>query len=217
MAFPTVIDTTNTPNLGAVAATENINLSGSIVAGRLLLVFLYSSKAFTTTAGWTVLGSFVQATVTSTVAALAKTAAGSDALTLTFVGGNGNANAISTQVDNWSGSISDVKWVGTDATADPPSLTMGGNVDNLWLPFVTSASGLPTGAPTNYTGFVSNSVGVVSAQRSLTALTEDPGAFSGGSTFFPSAHTVGVAPAAAGVAPYRHIVTQAAIQRASTW
>lgn len=222
MAFPNVIDAVGS-GLGSTAATFSPTLSGSIVAGRLLVVNVVAGKPMTPSAGWGGLGSFVQATAASTVASYAAVAVGGggDSLTLTFVGGNATAVAVAYQVDNWSGALLDIGWSGVDATLDAPSLTMLTGGDNLWLPGACNFSAAITGAPANYTDLIVQTGGAFrmgTARRALTATSEDPGAFTTASAFFPCAWTIGVAPAAAQSPPRPpYVVNQAAIQRTANW
>jgi hypothetical protein len=102
-------------------------------------------------------------------------------------------------ITNWDGDIANLgiglTAIGSSAgVPDPPVCTPpGGAKDYLWIACGVELNGsnVPTGAPTNYSNFLSritstgtNTVGIGSAERSLNASSENPGTvpISGGGT-----------------------------------
>ena len=84
---------------------------------------------------------------------------------------------------------------------NPASLTpSGGSANYLWLAVFHAGSNQPaTGYPTNYTngqtiGIASSGSATASAQRALTASSEDPGAFTIASSAAWAAYTVAIKP-----------------------
>jgi len=152
--------------------------------------------------GWTQIGTAVG--TSPIVYAFGKIAAGSDTGTVSLAS-SGTFAAVTYQIDAWSGAISDVGFAGANQASgagNPPNLIMASSDDFLWFAVVSTTSALPTGAPTNYTALTNagSAIFVATARRNLTAGSEDPGAFTGGSFFnnFGVA-TVAVAPVATGI------------------
>lgn len=221
MAFPTVVNTANTALVNTAA--NPVTMPASIVAGRLLLAQCAAASFFvpTPSAGWTTLVLNTQGSGRRQ-AAYAKIAAGGDSLTVTYSGAD-FLSAITYQIDNWSGSISDLVSASALSTMDPPSVTMGANADNLWIAACYNNASI-SAAPTNYSSFITQSYGggmVATAVRTLTAATEDPGVFGGTSTD-PSVWTIGVAPASGGggsttVPPQPVVMPSMAAHQAASW
>ena len=91
---------------------------------------------------------------------------------------------------------------GTSTTPNSDSLTpTGGSKDYLWLAIVGSEGQSASAAPTNYTDLLTVDVtncAAHSAERALTAASEDPGTFTIGASVGWVAATIAIHPAAAG-------------------
>lgn len=222
MPFPVLINTatTATTSGGALASTP-LNMPASIVAGRLLVTYAYTVNGVSSMTGWTQI--FV---VTSTVsfAGFAKVAAGGDTGTVTTAGAAA-MGAVVGQYDWWSGTISDIVCA-TFVGADPPNDNPGASKDWLWvaaLGAALSGSGTITAAPASYGDFVVAAAGTTTvvttgtADRALTASSENPGAFTnGGSPAAPLlSATVAIAPWPLGPAPL--VMPSQAAMQASIW
>lgn len=143
-------------------------------------------------------------TVTSTIilTGFAKIAAGSDTGTLTTVASVGSV-VVTEQCDGWSGTLADIV-VTTAASADPPSDNPGVSKDWLWvaaLGVFLTGTGTITAAPSGYGDFVTagsggtSSLNVATADRALTATSENPGTFTtAGTQNFPISATLAIAP-----------------------
>lgn len=227
MAFPSIINSANS-NTTASSASLVLTMPASIVSGRLLLAFAAATKT-TTMTGWTSIGATTPGGLSATMSVFGKIAAGSDTGTVT-PSTNSNIAATVYQIDSWSGTIADIGYAGTSSASgsyDPPNLTMLSSSDFLWFstgayPGATAASA----APTNYTSLVTSNatssgstvLTLGSANRQLTATSENPGTFTGAATNWVAA-TVAVAPVAAVASLPRPVMVpfRAAVQRSVTF
>jgi hypothetical protein len=196
-SFPVVVNsaTTNSNSLSSQALT----MPASIVAGNLLLAHAFNNPGGTPSiSGWTQVGTF-QAGSSLNYTVFAKTAVGGDTATITY-GANAGGGTIVYQISNWSGSIADVAsaFSSNAAPGNPPSLDMGSSRDHLWFAGTAGSLVAPTAAPANYTDLSTGGASTLfgTAYRSLTAASEDPGAFTGGAGTVITG-TTAVPPAAA--------------------
>lgn len=217
MAFPTVVDSANT-NVSSGATA--ISMPASIVAGNLLLMFAginIASGSPTISSGWTAVGNTSNGPNLS-LHVWAKVAAGGDTATIT-VPSSSPGGVTTYQISGWDGVIADIGYAGAAVSApvNPPALTMASTKDFLWFAAATQGGfSAPSAAPTNYTNLVNagTSAGFLgTARRNLTASSDDPGAFSGGSGTAVGA-TVAVTPTAAGVS-VRPVIVRQAVMRAA--
>lgn len=196
MAFPTVV---NSATSSATTDPISVTMPASLVAGRLLLLFIGSNQgeAGNTLSGWTNLGNVASSPTGTTIYAFAKVATGSDTASYSG-GGTPSRCAIVYQIDNWWGDLTKVTGAVSAnnlATLDPPNLAVPSADDYLWVTAAVSL-GSVTGAPTNYSNFLSkvqSPTTLGSAQRTLNASSENPGVFAGTATS-PEAVTVAVGP-----------------------
>jgi hypothetical protein len=200
VTFPNVVNSATTNTTGG---STTVTMPASIVPGNLLLLVLgdnIASGSPSISSGWTSVGSTNVSTFLF-VNVWAKVAAGGDTATITLPASS-PGGVIVYQISGWSGTIADIGYAGASggSPVNPPALTMtAGSQDYLWFA-VAMAGGVasqPTGAPANYTNlttFGSASGYVATAQRDLTASSEDPGAFTGGSGSATIGATIAVAP-----------------------
>lgn len=195
MAFPQVI---NSATSGATATSLNVTMPASLVAGRLLLMFSsYSIGANPSPSGWTQLFSLSRSDGSVSIGAHVKIATGSDTATIS-IGVSTNIAAIVYQIDDWSGSLSEVLAAvsaNNITTVDPPNLAVPLADDYLWFAVAHSIGNLTAG-PTNYTDYLERVQGtsqLATARRALNASAENPGLFVGTATN-PLAGTVAVPP-----------------------
>jgi hypothetical protein len=201
VAFPLVA--ARSTGEGDMPAT--LTLPTGIAAGHLL-VTVVSADGVTTmsdsTGKWTKLAQATQSTTTPTSAVFYRTATGTDdSLVVT-----GTVIEPTTYVI-WritgGGSVSGSSATGTTANANPPSHTPpGGSADYLWIAAMSTDNvTIATAAPTNYSPLTTEQHSFGSgastsvAERSLTASTEDPGAFTSVAEEWV-AWTLAIAPAA---------------------
>jgi hypothetical protein len=205
----------------------SLNMPSSIVAGNLLVAYAFDTNAGPPAmSGWTTI---ISINSSEFLYGFAKIAAGGDTGTLTS--GSAAAGAVVVaQYSGWSGSISDIVVATNSSNSDPPLNNPAISEDWLWVAvggaFITS-TGAFTGAPTSYGDFVTASTGggfataVATADRALTASSENPGTFtSTGTLNFALSATVAIASVAAPVVafpPQPWVVNQAAINRASLY
>jgi hypothetical protein len=194
-----------------------------ITAANLLVAYVYGEQS-PSISGWTTIFSV---NPSEFLFGFAKIAAGGDTATLTQTSGAGAV--VIGQYSGWSGSISDIV-TATNTNADPPLDNPALSQDWLWVAvagaFITS-TGAFTGAPTSYGDFITASTGggfataVATADRALTASSEDPGTFTNTGTLnHDMSATIAIAPAVAAAAalpPQPWVVNQSAINRASLY
>jgi hypothetical protein len=233
MASPSVVNTSVFGD-SAASTTHAVTLPASIVAGNLLMLSLVidaTGNSITTPAGWTTLVTQNSSGVTSSI--IYKTATGSEGATVTVTSTSAKMAAIGYQISGWQGTPEN-STVATGGTANPNSGSLTpswGSADDLFLS-VALIHGLVTTSvyPTNYTNGLTqgttstNAATVASAQRQLTAASDDPSAFtiSAGNSwvaytvaiqgavaalnFFPVVSTGVNAPASTGVRATRGMV-----------
>jgi hypothetical protein len=198
MAFPTVVNSASTSSTASGTTSLSLSIPSSIVSGNLLLAVCAAlHNTSLSMSGWTQVGTLVGS---NALAVFAKTAAGGDTGTLTTSGSAETFGVTVFQVSGWSGSISDVGFAGgvqSSGAPNPPSLTMPVSADYLWFA-CGSAGSACTAAPANYTNRINSPTAsgciMNTAQRQLTATTEDPGAFTGGFTASSGVATLAIAP-----------------------
>ncbi len=184
-----VIESTALTEPTTALTDHPITMPAGIAVGDLILVVFavdtdptVSIDTGVSGSNWTIEGSLATSNkVTGTV--VWKIAEGSDALELDTSGSEHGA-AVAYRI---SGADEvDVTSVtgGSDSSPNPPSHTpVGGSQDYLWIAgAMSSRSSTITVAPTNYsnflaTGLVTGSPGLGTAERALTASSEDPGVF----------------------------------------
>lgn len=169
-----------------------------------LMITIYKSSAPNVPSGWTSVGSYTTTGTTIVYARVATTTNHS------FAFNNSTSSRYIAQtycIYDWNGSIAnDVKiaWASGD---DPPSLNPGWGTDEiLWLAGVSGrrSNWTVTGYPTNFTNGINNRntsntnvsrFGLGTARRTHTTSTQDPGAFTVGSTINnPHAFTIAIRP-----------------------
>lgn len=207
MAFPAVQSRTGT-SFSSSSTTHNVAMPATVNTGDVLLLLFFArfGGTFTNPSGW---GSPIFDTLNNgssrRMAAWVKTANGSEGGTTVNVATSANARAEST-VWRFTGA-SGVIDTGTPftpagaASPNPPNCnSSAGTQDILWLVMLGMNSLTTNSAPANYGDFQryngSGSLGCVleTAERSLNASSEDPGAFSGGNEADPIVNTLGVQP-----------------------
>lgn len=204
LAFPSVNGTRTTGQTSS-GTTHNISLPSGIIAGELLVVFLRSiNDDLGGASGWTKFLNDVNGGGTGVrLTGYWKIAAGSDPLTVT-TSSNRVMHTIAFRISGHHPTFP--VYQATDKTeslvgnADPPNLDPGvGALDFLWIALsaVGASSGTPA-APTNYSNLtiVTPSSFFYSAERTLNAASENPGAFTGGTQSWVSG-TVAIRPAPA--------------------
>lgn len=174
--------------------THNVTMPATINDGDLLFLPIVNDggATITTPTGWTQHGT-VDASGQGRMTIFARVATGALAgTTVNFVTSATEQMACTVyRISNWYGTlaglaISSMSLIGTP---DPPSLTSGfGAVPTLWIAMIATSSSYtltPATAPTNYTN-IQQAISTVStaggqmwtAERELTAASENPGAFS---------------------------------------
>lgn len=228
MASPTVA-ATNTSATTSAGTAHTVNLPASIAAGNLLLVFFAyhapdGAETISAT-GWTNISGFVTRQGAQSLHALYRQADGGEGATVTVT------SSISTKAAHTSYRITGHEdpatqapeaGTGTSGTgaanaADPPSVTVtGGSKDILAIASMALQTETYTGqaAPTNYTNLLTTNSGtagtvptngmIQTAERQLTASSEDPGVFGHTDATPWCAQTIIIHPAAAGGA-FEHL------------
>lgn len=188
MSFPTVA-ATNTTNNAVNNPTKAINLPASISSGDLLIIVLAAyatagAVSITTPSGWSVLFSVVGSGNLRRVAGFYKVASGSEGATVSITfSRNVSCAANSYRITGYTGTPeAGTATTGSSTAPNPPSLSPSwGSGDILWLAVFGNVSpGGTITSPTNYSSGFSVDEGkilIASAQRNLTASSEDPGAF----------------------------------------
>ena len=174
--------------------THNVLMPETINSGDLLFVPFGNDggATVTTPSGWSLRGT-VDASGQGRMTVFARVATGDLAgTTVNFVtSASEEGAAIVYRISNWGGTLSDlaISSMALQSSPDPPSLTSGfGVYPTLWIAMVATSSPYtltPTGPPTNYTNIqqaISNqttaAIQMWTAERELTASSENPGAFS---------------------------------------
>lgn len=239
MTAPAVAATNNS-SVNTDATSHTVSMPASIVAGDLLIVtFGWTSnlpQTISWPAGYTpITGAKVEQSTVVGVDVAYRWADGTEGATIS-VGTSGLTKSCSVAY-RITGAVNPATQApeaaatsNTSASAaNPPNLApTGGSKDYLWL-VVASNDGETalTTAPTNYTNFIAENTGVTgatsvncvmgTAERALTASSEDPGAFNSTSTAW-SAVTIAIHPAGAAVTvPPRPTVVNFAAIRAATY
>ncbi len=220
MTSPTVAATTTTADSAAVS-NHTVNLPSGIVSGNLLVIIFGSDgdRDIGWPAGYTEFfenreSSFV------TLAGAYRQADGGEGATIT-VTTSADEKAVSfayritghedpsTQAPEASTGVN-----GSSVNPDSDSITpTGGSKDYLFLtPHVHDATATNDTTPTSYTNKIEAEtssgglVGGACAERQLTASSEDPGAWTIGTSRAWAASTIAVHPAAAGAVPVINLV-----------
>ena len=221
MAFPTVAGRASSTE-GLNVDSHDVSLPGSISAGDLLLVFFVcdGTSEDPSATGWTRFKLFTSAdegiSDTFSLAAFWREADGTEGATATFTTSSNERSSHTayriTGAEDPDTQAPEVSAGASNSTgdADPDSLTpTGGAADFLWL--AVGGNGFEgnayTGAPTNYSnlqaedsgtaGAGSSHANIGTAERTLNASSEDPGAFASGNTDW-LAFTVAVHPTSGG-------------------
>ena len=209
--FPTV-ETTATYDDGEDSYdTRNVTLPSGIASGDLLVMFCNTVSAWSggisVPSGWTALYTSVFSGESGDkVRCFYKTATGSEGSTVAVATPDWTRmSAVTFRISGWdSGEAPEAGTpaVNSGSTApNPPSLTPSwGSDKTLWLAVSHSSAGSSVSYPTNYSGGVTAYSGVDNAYhartavavRELEATSEDPGAFTLGSSATWVANTVAV-------------------------
>lgn len=192
-------------------ANHTVNLPAGINAGDLLMVFFIVDDVEDCTfpGDWTRIKNFTHATNTITIAVAYKEASGSEGASITVGTTNEQSVSVSYRITGWDSAIApeiSTGAEGTNTSPNPDSLTpAGGSKEYLWVAVcaIDSIYGV-TAYPTNYTdtewhpssGGESGGVSMAICNRELTAVSEDPGAFTISADQW-LANTIAVAPLAA--------------------
>ncbi len=187
---PAIVSTTGYAN--DVSGASWTMLSGvTVAAGELLLAFVDSSSfgvALTTaSAGWSKYGEASPPGDASVrLAVFSKIATGTSETLVISNWSSGRPQGILVRIANATNFSGTLAGGTTDTQPNPPSHNAGASRSHIWLAvgaagLTTPSSGFTT-APSGYSGLVSvaaNSSGIIlaAANKTLTAQTEDPGAF----------------------------------------
>lgn len=205
MTMPTVEATATFEN-STQATSHDVTLPSTIEAGNLLVMIArLNTGTVGAPPGWSVLGDdgLLGATSTGSQAVFTKIATGSEGATANVsASGAAGCVAITYEISGWS----DVVALVADATEDPPNLAPWfGAQDTLWIANMASLrtnDWSVSAAPTNYSNLLeaanpsvsASSVGMVSAERTLNAASENPGTFTiSGTLDSEDALTIGIA------------------------
>jgi hypothetical protein len=195
-----------TPTESALNGSTNVLMPATIVAGDLLVAIVVrddpNSTAFSTPAGWTLLGSSAGSSPTPGVGVWYKTADGTeDGTNVSFGANTGAAHVYRILAANWSGvpTISTVA-TGSGTTADPTSVTApAGRFLAIAIAGVDQDSTVPTAAPSGYSGFTSHISGAGALGASIgtaylidSGASENPNAFTNGSNAW-AAYVIAIA------------------------
>lgn len=198
MASPTVAATNTSTGTGT---NHTVNLPANISSGNLLtVIFGYAIEGNTISwpADWTPIpnGAVEQAAGSSScIASAYKQADGSEGASITVTSSLSTRSAhssyrITGHINPSTQAPEAANAIGTNGQSDPPNKAVTGGSKDILVIAAGSNSGLTeiTGAPANYTnllnpfvdtGSAGSSTNLGTAQRQLTASSEDPGAFSG--------------------------------------
>ena len=201
------------------STTHNVSMPATVNAGDLLIcIFSHGGNVTDTTpTGWSggagITGWSLEQGTTIRGSVFVKSAAGTEGgTTVNFVTSGtavGAAQVYRIPSGSWYGSLSNVTeavavasaGAAATTTPDPPALTpTWGSDDNLWLAVSTgNVATSVTTYPTNYSSGVittnASATDVASAQRGLTAASENPGTFTMGQSAINVNFTIAVRPA----------------------
>lgn len=155
-------------------------MPSGIQAGDLLLLFAdHKSQSTFTASGWTVL--FFVGNTLNGVECWWKKAVGSDTLTVTITVNNTNSNYNCYRITGAADPDTQAPEAATSSSSNPPNLSpTGGSKEYLWVTALGSSNGGNGSPPTNYGNELSSrggGLGMESARRTLTAASENPGAW----------------------------------------
>lgn len=199
--FPEVRSTAAGSGGSTSATSHNAGLPSSYNSGDLLILIMAAqinaSGAWNTPSGWTSFLTGFNGNSQGHVRAVYKTASGSEGSTVTITNAaatraSWNSYAIYNHDSGQAPTSQASPDSGASTTADPPSLTPSwGSYKNLWIALVSSKeSNTPSVNPTSYgnaiTGTVTATNGPTlhSVRRQLEASSDDPSAFTIGSSRF---------------------------------
>ena len=197
--FPVIVSSTS----GAGSDNPTLTFPSSIAAGDLILIFFgsYSNGTPGTPSGFTALYAGGNEAIFYKVAA-----GGESSGSVSITGATGTYNAwIVYRITGSSRTIAPVyaRYYPNSQSIghDPPSLTTGwGSKSVLWLAHSHNrASSQTYTAPSGYSGLwnssaLSGGASLATVWRTNIAASEDPNSFGLGSPWYPSSHTVAVAP-----------------------
>lgn len=193
MAYPVVLSITPSINTSLVTS-HPITMPAVVVAGNMLVVEIGISNARLLSAvptGWVI----VESTLArfQTVAKIADGTEGGTTVNFTTAS-SGRSTALTYRISGTHSSVAGgceagVAVLASTTAPNPPNLAPSwGSDETLWICGYgqdATAGILGTAAPTNYTGYTesnegvnSNEIALFSAQRDLTAASENPGTFS---------------------------------------
>jgi hypothetical protein len=180
VAFPVVAGTM--VSTGGSSSACSVDLPGSISAGNLLIMVLFTIAAPSTPSGWTSIVTTNAAGLFITV--FAKSASGSEGATVSVTCTDGDVSIHQAfRITGHSGLPAGNAATGSNGNPDPPNRNPGSAADYLWLAFGShiDVAYTITGAPTNFTnlsvGQLNDVAELASARRELNASSLDPGAF----------------------------------------
>lgn len=215
MAFPTV-EGTSSGNGTPSSSITTVTLPSSIAANDLILIFVTNSggqSVENAPSGYTLIDVHQSGDQTC-IAAYYKIAAGGETSTTIDWFGTPDGDAyICYRITGYNSTtpvafISTQESNGAQTTPDPASLSPSwGSADNLWLALINCGAdgGTPT-APSGYsnllfqTGTGTPDCFIASSQKTATASSENPGAYSANSSVYQEM-TVAIQPAAAAFSP----------------
>lgn len=190
MAFPTVQTTNKNVTTTVDTTSHAITMPTGITAGDLLVIIFSvdgSPTCSISSGGWTKIGQASNGSIV-TGAVFAKIAAGSDTATVTTSAAEQSSH-VTYRILTGGGNI----WLnglasnGSSTNSNPPAHFAGGNpgttADYLWIATRSGDSTVTGLAPANYTSPQTQAASGTSgastntAQRALTAQSEDPGTF----------------------------------------
>lgn len=196
--YPLVISSAATA--AASTTTAVVSLPGTYVAGDMLMVLLKlsSGDTFTTPSGWTNLAIDTSACGPKEWVYW-KVASGSEGSTVSITqSGTSTWAGVSYSIRNYSGSPAFAIAVSSSfPSPNPPSLTSGfGAVPTLWIAHIATNTTVFASYPSGYVnGVVSSGASSnisAAATKATTAVSEDPGTFSGSGTAATCANTLAV-------------------------
>lgn len=222
MAFPTVAGT-NGGNSGANTTSHTVNLPANIASGDLLIIVFGVDGNPTLTWPSGANDAFTEVFnaangVACRLGVAYRIANGNEPASVTVTTSVSEGSAHTTyRITGWHGTTPPevaTAATGVSANPDPGSLSPSwGNADTLWLAACVHDVGTRTvsGYPTNYLNGINNrwnntaGVGVGSAERQLTAASENPGAFTLSGSDDWVATVIGVRPAVESIDRRAHV------------
>lgn len=211
MAYPTPGTRVTTPFATSVTSMK-VNLPASIASGDLLIAVAHVRNAgtFTKPSGWQDLGNQAGGSSVGKITAFYKIADGTEGSTATWTASTGTtAEWHVIKITSWHGTTPpEAAFSFGDYTTqpDPPNIAPSwGSEENLFLEFAgnSATAALTTGASANYINYYQNTassggaqVNLASANRELTASSENPGTFANaGNIRYWAAITIAIRPA----------------------